>query len=42
VSGDMLQCQRAEDLGIRELITKPVEPDVLIAAIEQHCHQAPA
>ena len=42
VSGDMVECQRAEDLGIRELITKPVEPDALIAAIERHCRETSA
>jgi len=38
VSGDMVECQRAEALGVRALMTKPIEPDALIAAVERHCH----
>jgi CheY-like chemotaxis protein len=39
VSGDPAEQRRARITGIREFLTKPVEADALIAAVERHCAQ---
>ena len=37
VSGDPAEQGRARYAGIREFLAKPIDTDVLIAAVERHC-----
>ena len=41
VSGDVDERERAREVGIREFLAKPVNPDELIAVVERHCGAAP-
>jgi CheY-like chemotaxis protein len=42
VSGDIDERERAREVGIREFLSKPVNPDDLIAVVERHCSHTPA
>ena len=42
VSGDDREQQRARDLGLREFLAKPVDPDELFVAVERHCGRRPS
>lgn len=37
VSGDVYECQRAEEKGLRNFMRKPVSPQSLLAAVAQYC-----
>jgi CheY-like chemotaxis protein len=41
VSGDIDEHERAREVGIREFLQKPVNPDELIAVVERHCARTP-
>jgi CheY-like chemotaxis protein len=41
MSGDGEQRRRAQSLGIRDFITKPVEFEELIAAVRRYCDERP-
>jgi len=37
VTGDGLRPERAGQLGIREVVRKPVDPTAVLAAVSRHC-----
>ena len=39
VSGDIDERERAREVGICEFLSKPVNPDELVAVVEHHCGQ---
>lgn len=40
ISGDVEQRARAREVGIREFLVKPIEPEALLATVRRYCDRA--